>query len=304
MKSVFCPVCNHENEIEQTYHRYSEEFEQEFYLGKCPQCGTLITYPQLTTKQLTDYYKDEEQIGTDRYKKWKKKYRYQYNFLKSELRQKQNNILEIGCNTGNLLRYFKERGHIVSGLELSKNASRYGREVNDVDITNSGICDFECSDYDVIVLIHTFEHINTPSEFLKCCYERLSENGLLFIDVPSATSKAHELLGESKNILSIPFHSYLYTLESLTEILHKNGFRVVKRRQYSAKEDNGIISIAISDWFNLLLIERKLPKPLAYILFKLFRSIVRFYPLRKFLGWIYGNIGKGESIAVIAEKMV
>ena len=86
MKSVFCPVCDHENEVEQSYHRYSDEFEQDFYLGKCPECGTLITYPQLTTQQLTDYYKDEEQIGTDRYKKWKKKYRYQYNFLKSELR--------------------------------------------------------------------------------------------------------------------------------------------------------------------------------------------------------------------------
>jgi len=302
-KKLYCPVCDESVDMKLNFHTFSDVFKKNYYLYQCTNCLTLATWPQLTDSEVSDYYSKEETVGADLYKKWKKKYRYQYRFVFDNCFPLPQRVLEVGSNTGNLLRYFSERGHKVYGLELSHNAAEYARKRNRVPTHVATIENYNKSHaYDIILAVHTFEHLKDPRGFLNECKRKLSENGFLFIDVPNGLRKSHELLGNSANMLSVPFHIYLYNHQSLRTILESEGFRHIATRTYSAREDNGPISKALALYWKAKFKEKTTNKYLASILSKTVKLIVRFYPIRKLIGWWYGTKGKSESFAIVAQK--
>lgn len=87
-------------------------------------------------------------------------------------------VLDIGCNTGELLDFARSRGGITAGVEYSA-ASREIVEAKG----HSCFAAFDKVDgkYDVIAAFDLVEHLYDVSSFFSDCRNKLSENGLVVI---------------------------------------------------------------------------------------------------------------------------
>lgn len=101
-------------------------------------------------------------------------------------------VLDVGCNTGELLDFAHAYGCKTSGLEFSSAS----RELL-VNKGHSAYSTFEeCPDeYDVITAFDLVEHLYDVPTFLKKCRERLAENGKLVILTGNIGSLSARLSG-------------------------------------------------------------------------------------------------------------
>lgn len=103
------------------------------------------------------------------------------------------NILDLGCGPGLYAEIFAEKGHRVTGVDISKNAIEYAQasaKVNGLNVdyinTNYLEIDTEPDKYDLIVLIYTDLGVLMPSEretLLKMIYRALKKGGTFIFDV-------------------------------------------------------------------------------------------------------------------------
>lgn len=103
------------------------------------------------------------------------------------------NILDLGCGPGLYAEMFAEKGHSVTGVDISKNSIDYARksakdkELN-VNYINGNYLEIniEPEEYDLIVLIYTDLGVLIPSErenLLRMIYCALKKGGTFIFDV-------------------------------------------------------------------------------------------------------------------------
>lgn len=86
------------------------------------------------------------------------------------------------------------------------------------------------NEIDLIVHSHLFEHIYEPNEFLKKCFEILSENGEMIFGVPDMEYIANNELAP---FLGLFFeHTIFLNKENITYMLNNNGFEIIKILDY------------------------------------------------------------------------
>jgi SAM-dependent methyltransferase len=103
---------------------------------------------------------------------------------------KNGSVLDVGCNTGELLDFAKELGCVTSGLEYSE----VSREV----IRSKGHTAYQSFDeisrrFEVITAYDLIEHLYDVPGFLNNCHEKLVDGGKLIIltgDIGSPCAKA------------------------------------------------------------------------------------------------------------------
>lgn len=306
MNSRFlCPSCSIETEHSVIGNHYSDALSQEFSIYSCNHCKTLMTHPFLTTQQIDEYYQDEEINGKDKYVRWNRKYRYIHDWIKKSINLDKLKVLEIGSNSGNLLRYFKENSACdVIGLELSDQCKEYSENVNDVKVYSDWLANFikeEDFRANLVLMIHTFEHITDPVSILNEIDTVLTEDGYLYIEIPNARMIELDIVPE-ENPLCIPFHAYLYNMNSLCAVLTKNGYDIVKKRYYSRKEDGGAMSSALARYVKNKVTGLLGNNILSTVISALFKALIRFYPNRLLVGYIFSKLNKATTIAVLCKK--
>ncbi len=109
--------------------------------------------------------------------------------LLSSVMEKDKRVLDVGCNTGELLDYAKSRGCITSGVEYSVNS----RKILDCKghLAYSSLDEAD-ETYDIITSFDLIEHLYDVPYFFKACKEKLSDNGLIVIltgDIRSLTAR-------------------------------------------------------------------------------------------------------------------
>jgi SAM-dependent methyltransferase len=103
------------------------------------------------------------------------------------------NILDLGCGPGLYAELFAEKGHTVTGVDISKTSIDYARKsaknkglhVNYIKANYLNI-NLEPDKYDLIVLIYTDLGVLIPSEreiLLKMIYHALKKGGTFIFDV-------------------------------------------------------------------------------------------------------------------------
>jgi SAM-dependent methyltransferase len=103
------------------------------------------------------------------------------------------NILDLGCGPGLYAEIFAEKGHKVTGIDISKNSVKYAEKSAhskglDIVYQNANYLemDFEKDKYDLIVLIYTDFGVLTPKErnmLLKAIYQAMKKGGAFIFDV-------------------------------------------------------------------------------------------------------------------------
>ncbi len=189
-------------------------------------------------------------------------------------------LLEIGPGKGAFLWWAKEGGADVLGLEPSPEFARSLCSAA-LDVVESSLdtCNLAAlGKFDIIVMLHVFEHFYDPNGALQKIRQLLRTGGLLVVEVPNILKPFRSL---DRYFLRY-VHLFQYSPETLRWILEKNGFELV------TAEEGG------SDWRNpqsifLIARMRDCPKPSSILKGNLERMITVLLEYRR--RWsLYGAV--------------
>jgi len=151
-------------------------------------------YVSGTAQTLKDYFDFFSRFTIERFKNY-------FNY-------KPKNVLDIACNDGTQLDFYKSKGIDTYGIDPAENLYHLSSENHNV------ICDYFPSDkidkkFNLILAQNVFAHTHTIKEFLEKCNNILEQDGIIYIQ----TSQANMILN---NEFDTTYHEHLSFFNSLS----------------------------------------------------------------------------------------
>ena len=99
-------------------------------------------------------------------------------------------VLEMGCATGYMTKYMKEKlGCTVDIIEMDRDAiqvaKQYARNWYCFDLNNYDVLSLSVNKYDYILFADVLEHLNHPYETLYIAGKMLKDDGKILISIPN-----------------------------------------------------------------------------------------------------------------------
>ena len=134
--------------------------------------------------------------------------------------------LDLGCATGALLCWLRDRGWRVTGVEISPAAgyarSERGLDVRDLPLEQNH---FPQASFDLVLASHLIEHLNDPRSFTREVRRILKTGGRFLVTTPNiAGFQARLFRGRWRS--AIFDHLYLFSARTLKALLVDSGFTV------------------------------------------------------------------------------
>lgn len=234
-----CAVCNSAETV-----LVGEKDRYGFYYSVqlCADCGLLYTSPRMTQESYNEFYNIEYRKLYSGRKEADMKFVDQqyarahdvYDFLKDNgsIKQKGLKVLEVGCGAGGILKYFKDQGHSVKGIDIGAEYINYGKTEYGLDLEVSMLSDLNI-DYkpDIIIYSHVIEHILELDKELEVLHKFCHENTAVYMEVPGLKS-IHQHY--ERNILTYfqNAHTFHFSLKSLENLFKKNGFELIAGTEF------------------------------------------------------------------------
>ena len=137
--------------------------------------------------------------------------------LETTIWGKGNSVLDIACNDGTQLNYFKEEGFKTYGVDPAENLHKLSSENHKV------VCDYFNADkfdrqFDVITAQNVFAHNSNPKEFLEHCDELMHDESVLYIQ----TSQAEMILNNQFDTI---YHEHVsfFNINSMNELVKRTN---------------------------------------------------------------------------------
>jgi len=229
-----CPVC-----ISRDFEQLAEKDRYGLPHGVviCKGCGLIRQNPRMDQSSQETFYREDYRrlysgiresyadIFYEQYVRGRKIYEYLENCSSVQISGK---ILEVGSGPGGILAYFRERGHKVFGYDIDTAAITYGRSGKGLSLSagETGAISYPWNP-DMVIYSHVLEHLENPIEELITIKQYLNESSLVYIEVPGVKNLigtyGRDFLLQLQNA-----HTYYFTLATLSNVLKKAGFRVIK----------------------------------------------------------------------------
>jgi SAM-dependent methyltransferase len=176
-------------------------------------------------------------------------------------------VLDIGCNDGTQLNYFKQRGFETYGIDPAQNIYPTS------SLNHNVICDFFGPSvasridvrFDAIVAQNVFAHNPNPLEFLQTCKSLMAGHTKLYIQ----TSQADMVLNNEFDTI---YHEHVnfFNINSMNELAKRAGLNLIDviKSPIHGNSYIFVLSDTISSPFtvsNLIAMEAKLTKQQTYI---------------------------------------
>lgn len=128
--------------------------------------------------------------------------------------KKQGSFIDIGAGNGLILRFFRDQGFDVSGMELSQelvDAMKKNPEMREIKLSQGNIVEKTgAGNFDYVLASDVIEHIEDDKKALKNLFSFVKPGGLLILTVPAHShlfgkrDKAwgHHRRYDKKNLLS------------------------------------------------------------------------------------------------------
>ncbi len=240
-QNVTCPICN--TAMHFLYSVKDYDYSNENYdLLQCPSCHFSSTQNPPNEEKIGEYYNFQHYIShTNQSEQWIAKVykairtlmlKRKYSLIKKHLPKVmlRKSILDIGTGIGYFLEYMQRHGWNCTGIEPSEKARQFIEEKFNINIYPSAkLQELPSESFDVITLWHSLEHIYNMSETIEKTRELLTKNGLLVIALPNYLSydgKHYQSLWAG---FDVPRHLWHFSPKSLTLLLQKNDFTVIKK---------------------------------------------------------------------------
>ena len=137
--------------------------------------------------------------------------------LETTIWGKGNSVLDIACNDGTQLNYFKDEGFKTFGIDPAENLHKLSSENHTVvcDYFNANKFDRQ---FDVITAQNVFAHNSNPKEFLEHCDELMHEESVLYIQ----TSQAEMILNNQFDTI---YHEHVsfFNINSMNELVKRTN---------------------------------------------------------------------------------
>ena len=221
---------------------FKPAFECEgFSFVRCTHCNLVQRNPQPNKEEIISRYKSTfgkdylsyELENEDTFLKLQQLALKDIKFYRLEKKlDKTPAFLDIGCATGALLAYLRDKGWRVTGVEISP-SGEYARNERKLDVHSTPLeeCGFPADSFDVIHASHLLEHLNDPKTFLTEAHRILKHNGFIFLTTPNISGFQARLFGGHWRS-AIFDHLYLFSIRTLTKLLESTGFKVKSCRTW------------------------------------------------------------------------
>jgi SAM-dependent methyltransferase len=135
-----------------------------------------------------------------------------------------NNVLDIGCNDGTQLNYFKELGFNTFGIDPARNIYPISSQNHNIvcDYFGPHIADSFNTSVDAITAQNVFAHNPNPIEFLQTCKKLMSSHTKLYIQ----TSQADMVLNNEFDTI---YHEHVnfFNINSMNELAKRAGINLI-----------------------------------------------------------------------------
>jgi 2-polyprenyl-3-methyl-5-hydroxy-6-metoxy-1,4-benzoquinol methylase len=138
-------------------------------------------------------------------------------------------VLDVGCATGSLLDFLRQRGWETTGVEISKTMAEYGKRERKLNVREEPLEEIHFSDgyFNAVIASHLIEHLNDPASLVAEVYRILAIGGCFFVTTPNiAGFQARLFRGRWRS--AIFDHLYLFSIKTLTRLLKEKGFAIEK----------------------------------------------------------------------------
>jgi len=203
-------------------------------------------------------------------------------------------LLEVGCGSGEMLKWLGERGWQVEGLDFDpqavQNALAKGLQVYLGNLESQGLAS---DSYDAIVMNHVIEHVPNPTALMEECYRLLKPGGTLVSVTPNIRSLGHRLFRSSWFHLDPPRHLLLFTptaLRNMAEAIFSGSVNVFSTIRGANGPMAASLCIKKTSRFMMCVKPPILPRIVGKFLQFIEWSVMLFSPL------------SGEEIILIASK--
>jgi 2-polyprenyl-3-methyl-5-hydroxy-6-metoxy-1,4-benzoquinol methylase len=247
-----CPYCGNKS-VKDSYRVKEMMFgtREEFVYQECENCKSLYLRDipsDLSVYYPAGYYSMDTSVDSSIYKSWAKRKIAEHRiegkygwgtilckFLPEPMMIRiacfgeakfNDRILDVGTGEGTYLKTLESLGFTdLTGVDpfieesrtISKHIRLYKGELKDLE-----------DKYDLIMLNHSFEHIENPSELMVQLRNRLAEAGKVLIRLPVAQSDAWIKYGTNWVQLDAPRHIHIPSEKGITELGKKNGLKLLK----------------------------------------------------------------------------
>ena len=171
--------------------------------------------------RLLDYYLQKNRLVT---RLFSSRYGDNYPWIKKNTINSSTRILDVGCGWGDLLLRMRRDGFkSLTGID-----SFIDQDIHyqcGVTVYKRPITEFT-GKYDMVMMHHSFEHMDQPLQVLVKIYSLLSDNGFVIIRIPVMGGFAWKKYGVNWVQLDAPRHFFLHTVKSLKILCDQSGFEI------------------------------------------------------------------------------
>jgi 2-polyprenyl-3-methyl-5-hydroxy-6-metoxy-1,4-benzoquinol methylase len=226
-----CPLCGSQSSLpfdqrEFRHHQVSNVI--------CGRCGLVYQSPRMTEAESQAFYQAEYRLlyqgqegpNPKDLAVQSARARMSLDFTRQHIASA-SRILDIGCSTGILLRQFRDYYHAqVVGIEPGNTYRQYAQSQGlEIHVSLEALSQAGMSPFSLVSMMHVLEHLPDPVAYLQDLREQyLLPDGWLLLEVPNLY--AHDCF-EVAHLVSLSAHT-------LTQMLQKAGYRVVKMRAHGS----------------------------------------------------------------------
>jgi SAM-dependent methyltransferase len=212
---------------------------------ECRHCGMVFLNPRIPAEGAALFYRSSERLLGYFTTGNKQKSDSEHGFapfarlIERAAGATRGDLLDIGCGAGAFLRFMSQRGFRVAGAEISPSVSEAARTRFSLDVMTAGADEAiaklqqQGRTFDVVTMIHTFEHLTQPGPTLERLRSILKPGGLLALNVPNIRYflvPLDRLLGTAvAGIWDSVSHFSYFSWRSLALTCERAGYTVVDR---------------------------------------------------------------------------
>jgi len=219
---------------------------------KCKYCGLVYVTPRFKPAVVVRSYSgaiDSDYVSQElaRLATFKKSLH-----LLAQYTPRPGKLLDVGAAAGYFVKAASAAGWKAEGVEPGRWISKYARKKLGVKIRPGTIHGyrFRPNSFDVVTYWDVLEHVPDPSADLAKASKVLKKGGLLFVNYPDFSSIPSKIFGRKWwFILSI--HLFYFTPVTITKILEKHGFKILKIKPHFQTLELGYLIYRLKSYSEL-----------------------------------------------------
>ena len=138
-------------------------------------------------------------------------------------------LFEIGCAYGFFLEAARAHFPFAQGIDISAEAVAYATGTLGVNAIAGDLLSAPITGpFDVVCMWDVIEHLRRPDLVVARAASLLNDNGILAITTGDIGSLNARLRGKNWRLIHPPTHLHYFSAHTITALLQKHGFRVIR----------------------------------------------------------------------------